>query len=534
MLKQNPRAAVLAAYLVVLPLPALLCIPYLEHLAQAAAIKDADVLAQRALARNEAITSQVRNALEAMAGLQLVHPCGPEALVAMQRVSLTNHHVQAVGHIRDGKFLCSTAGNSLDDVDLGPADIITKTGGEIRSRRRLPFAANATYRISSNMKTGYAVVLHDSSAFDGIDATSKVSTGLVSLEGNLLLTSGADWRPHWTARLGQGLVAGFTDGNAVIALRRSQKYPYYAFASLPLETVDTHFRSMAYVVLLMALVVGALGAHFLTGLIQRRSSLIAQLESAIDSQNQLFLVYQPIVELASQRWVGCEALMRWRTRSGELVSPAIFIPLAAEHGLMRRVTDKMLSLLSDDVRQPLAENDNFFFSVNLGAEDLNDPGIARKLEQAISALGGHVERLRVEVTEHSLLDAKSSAERIAALRAMGLVVSIDDFGTGYSSLSYLTELNANGLKIDKSFVDTIGKDSASSHVIPHIIEMAHAIGLHIVAEGVEEAAQAEYLRKRGVQLGQGWLFAKPMPYSQLTHEWGVQKAYETVTAQQRN
>lgn len=509
------RLTLAAICLIVAPAPALICLPYLQHKAEETAIAEAALLAQRALARNEAVTDQVAAALTTLQGLQLSNPCGPEGLVAMQGLALTHHHLQAIGHIHDDRFTCSSAGSLLDGIDVGRPEFSTQAGAEVRTRRRLPFASQSFYRITAAVKTGFAVVLHDNSSFDGTDSTSGVVTGLVNFASHQLMTHSEAWRADWARHLGQQTTAGFVDGDRVVALRRSQKYEYYVFASLPASAVSAHLRSLHRIVLPLAALSGLLAALGLLGLIRRRSSLTAQLESALADHKQLFVVYQPIVDLTTLRWVGAEVLLRWRTPGGELISPAIFVPLAAERGLMRRLTAKMLATVRSEVGHALGGIDNFYLSVNLGAEDLEDSDVTTLLTETVRVLGGEQSRLRVEVTEHSLLDAKRVGQRIAELRELGIAVAIDDFGTGYSSLSYLTELRVDGLKIDKSFVDTVGKSAASSGVIPHIIEMAHSLGLYIVAEGIEQKLQADYLRERGVRFGQGWLYARAIPFQEL-------------------
>jgi sensor c-di-GMP phosphodiesterase-like protein len=234
--------------------------------------------------------------------------------------------------------------------------------------------------------------------------------------------------------------------------------------------------------------------------------------------------YQPIVDLQTRRWIGAEALVRWRRPDGRIIRPDNFIPVAEQSGVIQYVTECVAEIVAADLPSLIAIDPKFRVAINVSARDLGSEHTLAIIRNLLRNGRAHPENIAVEATERGFLQGNEAREVLAGIRGLGVEVAIDDFGTGYSSLSSLQTLNVDALKIDKSFVDTIGTDAATSHVVSHIIEMAHSLQLIIVAEGVETDAQAEYLQRRGVHYAQGWLFAVPMPVSALRA--GIQEQAE--------
>jgi diguanylate cyclase (GGDEF)-like protein len=244
-----------------------------------------------------------------------------------------------------------------------------------------------------------------------------------------------------------------------------------------------------------------------------RLALESDLHHAVAGRD-LHLVYQPIVDLASGKVRAVEALMRWQHPSGELVPPSLFVPVAEQNGMIVPLT---LWALREGCSQLRAWDQNpvtrgLGLAVNISGRLIREAGIASAIAREIHASGGLPERLTLEITESLLMNERSNAVRtLCQLRALGCRLSVDDFGTGYSSLSRLHDLPIDEVKIDRSFVEQIDVREAGHAITAATVTMAHGLGLHVVAEGVETASQLQLLSRLGCDNGQGYLFGRPQP-----------------------
>jgi predicted signal transduction protein with EAL and GGDEF domain len=246
-----------------------------------------------------------------------------------------------------------------------------------------------------------------------------------------------------------------------------------------------------------------------------RLDLDTALHKALE-RNELVLYYQPKVDVQTCRWVGAEALMRWR-RDGQLVPPGEFIPLAEATGL---INDMSLWAINEAARQAkeweLRLGFDASIAVNLPSRLFEQPDLVDKVEAILALHEVHPRGIELEITETGLMkDLQGVVPSLHRLNQLGTEISIDDFGTGYSSLSYLTTLPISELKIDRSFVHGLGDTPQSTAIVSAIIALARALGLRVIAEGVEKVSQMEILYNLGCHICQGFLYAKPMPPAEL-------------------
>ncbi|MDQ3810706.1 MAG: bifunctional diguanylate cyclase/phosphodiesterase, partial [Chloroflexota bacterium] len=244
-----------------------------------------------------------------------------------------------------------------------------------------------------------------------------------------------------------------------------------------------------------------------------RLELEADLRQAVE-RHEFRLVYQPIVELTSGQVTGVEALVRWEHPRHGLISPAKFIPLAEEMGLIIPLGRWVLKEACRQLRQwqlgALGESTPTV-SVNLSGRQLQNSALLDDVGAVLAETQILPDRLILEITESVIMqDTEATLQKLHALKALGVRLAIDDFGTGYSSLSYLQRFPIDVLKIDKAFVDRVARGGSDAALARTIIALADMLKLRTVAEGVERAEQRTQLLALGCELGQGYLFAKPL------------------------
>ena len=253
--------------------------------------------------------------------------------------------------------------------------------------------------------------------------------------------------------------------------------------------------------------------------IRERVRLMHALRGGLE-RGELFLAYQPQVDLATHRPFGVEALLRWRTADGTMVPPDRFIPIAEYSGLIVEIGAWVLrQACAELMRIRAAGHLDFTMSVNVSQAQFRHPQFIDVLRGALDASGAPAAYLELEITESMAMEEPQQlAEMLAQVKRTGVSIAIDDFGTGFSSLSHLQRLQVDRLKIDRTFVTEITNSARGSSIAEMVIQLGRNLGLSVVAEGVEDERQAQILHALGCPLAQGYLFARPLAPQALL-EW---------------
>ena len=246
--------------------------------------------------------------------------------------------------------------------------------------------------------------------------------------------------------------------------------------------------------------------------VEERSALVGAMRQAVAS-GDFALHYQPLIR-APGTLIGAEALLRWSAEGGRSVSPAVFIPLAEQTGLIKPLGNFVLETACSTLARwsGMADMAQLTLAVNVSSQQFKMPDFVDTVLGALRRTGARADRLKLELTESILAhDLPNVQDKMSLLRRHGVTFSLDDFGTGYSSLSYLRELSIDQLKIDQSFVRDVMDDPNQATIVRAITNLGISLGMDVIAEGVETQAQMAFLLSINCQSFQGFLFSRPLP-----------------------
>jgi len=291
----------------------------------------------------------------------------------------------------------------------------------------------------------------------------------------------------------------------------STRYPFSIHSGYGPDKVGQLMRSEFPALLALLVVLGALAGVTCFWQLRRAGSSRAELQRALEA-NEFVPYFQPVVRKGDYRWAGVEVLMRWQHPREGLVRPDLFIPYAEHTGQIVPMTRQLMQHTAQ-VLAPYADllGEGFHIGINITADHCQDMALFDDCQQFLAAFPKGQVLLTLELTERKLIIPTDITQALfAKLHELGVMIALDDFGTGQSSLAYLRQFQVDYLKIDQSFVAMIGVDALSLHILDSIIELSSKLGLGIVAEGVENEAQRDYLAQHNVDFQQGYLFARPM------------------------
>lgn len=441
------------------------------------------------------------------------YPFCSEANVAeIRKLILHSEFLKDAGRVRDGRIECTA---SLPRQDLPDThfkvDLTQEDGTKVF--RQLPMYVTGNQSMMASQQGDSFVVF---------SPYLRDFLGAISMHYTVTLTDSASRKASevgWdrsalggaiTGKDGQGQV-----GDVLYSTRCSPKAEACITAFVPIPEAMRANRSLLIGYIALGGVAG-ICFRFLLSLIYRRNrSVEHQLRRAIRN-DKLRLVYQPIVDLASRRIVGAEALLRWTNEENLAVAPNVFVRLAEERHFVGAITEIVMRHALRDFGTLLCSHPKFRLSINLAAADLADPAFLPRLSAQLERTGVAASSLALEITESSTARYRAAMETIVSLRQRGHSVHIDDFGTGYSSLSYLHDLSVDAIKIDQSFTRAIGTGAVILAILPPILAMAEALNLQVIVEGVETEQQADYFSgSHRPVLAQGWLFGRPVPAAEF-------------------
>lgn len=320
-----------------------------------------------------------------------------------------------------------------------------------------------------------------------------------------------------------------TYGEAPQARIETRSLPIGAGSMRVQVSIDRNLTTASYAAFkraatIGATLVGALTMLLIIRLIHYTPAQVNEIERAIE-HNEFVPYYQPVIDIESGKLIGCEVLVRWVKPDGTIISPGAFIALAEQTGLAIPMTRKLMETVVRDLKPDYASRPGLKVAINLFSQHFADLDIIYDVEEIFGAKSIPYSQLVLEITERAPLENMSEAKVIMRkLQAIGCRLALDDAGTGHGGLAYLQELGLDIVKIDKMFIDQLGKNRTGELITQTLTELAEQLDMDIVAEGVETMEQVTHLKRYGIRQAQGYLFAPALParqYLALVKKLGV-------------
>jgi sensor c-di-GMP phosphodiesterase-like protein len=461
------------------------------------------VFSEKVIERTNLTINEAKRTLQTFTPLPFV-PCSKEHIAKMRQMTVNTSAIEEIGYFEHRVLKCTSWGQTESYINQVKSDYITADGTEI-SYLMHPNVSGADPMMAIQFGAHNALI--NPARFADILAEHTVHLVLKPARGPIVAESGVAIRETLIDEI---LASPASDETEDYYHASVAKDGWIAIAITDKEQVQAEVRAKQ----LWMLPLGTFISVFIVLLIVRQSrqrmSPRAELQLAV-KKKEFIVHYQPIIDLNTGHCVGAEALVRWRRPDGKIVRPDLFIPLAEDTGLILPITDQVIQTVIAELKDMLTANRALHVAINLSAEDVKTGRVLDVIASELRGADVLPEQIWLEATERGFMDITSARSTLGKARAMGYWAALDDFGTGYSSLQYVQGLPVNALKIDKSFINTIGTGAVSGSVIGHIINMAKSLNLLIVAEGVEKADQIAYLKDKGVDFVQGWFYAKAMP-----------------------
>jgi len=437
-------------------------------------------------------------------------PCSTDDIVLLRRLTFISRFLKEVGRISDNSFLCSSnSGKMAAPLPLLAPDIRLADGHQIY----------LSYPMHEPRGDHAVVVVRGTSgAVVSPDVVSEFSQQPIHFDVRVFnpLTGESVPRIPGSPAETSNSVGKRTQKNGVLSWKQcSSQFPVCVTTSIGIQELAQSSRGLLYGYVATGTVAGLVCALTLLLAGGNGRSHTNQLKRAI-LLGKLSVVYQPIVEMGDHGIVGAEALARWTDEEGTNIRPETILALADAEGFVSEITRFVLTRALDELREVFEANPKFQLSINLAPSDLADPRLLLLLDEKLGKGPILAANLAFELPERATFDREIAVAAIRRLRDRGHNVFIDDFGTGYSNLTYLSELNVDGIKINRSFIGTIGTESVTASIVPQILAVARALDLQVVVQGIEREEQAEYFASGNPHmLAQGWFFGLPVPARSL-------------------